>query len=289
MQLRTSAARGGAAAVALGGAVAVALGGVAVAQASATPVAAGPATITVHMTTQKIRVSQSSVHAGTIRFRAISDDGRFHQLQIARLRGKYTLQQANSDLNKAFRGNVKAVRRVDHGVAFRGGAPAHKSGYPGTVVVRLTAGHYYLIDQVGNGLTSLTVRGKAGKQPVIPHDGEIIANSYGFQATHLPASGLIKMRNVSDQPHFVQMERVKDSTTGRTIRRYIKHPSNGKPSWALNAGTDSSVISPYRMEVLHYRLPAGKYLIACFWPDDDTGMPHFFMGMWKLVRIGGAQ
>jgi hypothetical protein len=32
-------------------------------------------------------------------------------------------------------------------------------------------------------------------------------------------------------------------------------------------------------------VPAGKYLLACFWPDDDTGMPHFFMGMWKLVRV----
>lgn len=281
MQLRTVAA--------LGGAVAVVLSGVAVAEASAASAAAGPATITVHLTKHKIRVSQHSVHAGTIRFRAISDDGRFHQLQIARLRGNYTLQQANSDLSKAFRGDVEAVRRVDHGVAFRGGAPAHKSGFPGTVVMRLAAGHYFVLDQDGQGLAALTVRGKTGEQPAVPHDGEIIANSYGFQTTPLPTSGLIKLRNVSDQPHFIQLERVKDNTTGRTIRRFIKRPSNGKPSWALDAGTDSSVISPYRTEFLHYRLPAGTYLIACFWPDDDTGMPHFFMGMWKLVRIGGGQ
>jgi hypothetical protein len=35
-----------------------------------------------------------------------------------------------------------------------------------------------------------------------------------------------------------------------------------------------------------YDLPAGKYFIACFWPDYFTGMPHFLMGMWKLVTIG---
>jgi hypothetical protein len=281
MQLRRAAAAGAAVAVALSGAV--------VLDATVASAAYGPLTITAHITKQKIRLSQHSVHAGTILFRAVSDDGRFHQLQIARLRGNYTLQQANRDLGKAFRGDVKAIRRVDHGVAFRGGAPAHKSGYPGTAVIRLTAGHYYLLDQDGQGLASLNVHGKAGKAPTIKHDGEIIANSYGFQTTRLPSSGAIKVRNVSDQPHFVQMERVKDSTTRRTIQRYIHHPSNGKPSWALDAGTDSSVVSPYRSEILNYRLPAGKYLIACFWPDDDTGMPHFFMGMWKLVRIGGGR
>jgi hypothetical protein len=264
---------------------AIALSGVAVAEASAAPTAVNLTTVTVHMTKQKIRLSEHSVHAGTILFRAISGDGRFHQLQIARLRHGYTLKQASQDLGKAFHGNVKAVRRVDHGVAFRGGAPAHKSGYPGAVIVRLTAGHYYLLDQDGQGLASLTVRGKPGKQPAIAHTGKIIANSYGFQNTRLPAAGIIKMTNISDQPHFIQLERVKDSTTGRTIRRFIKHPSNGKPSWALNPGTDSSVISPYRTEFLHYRLPAGKYLVACFWPDDDTGMPHFFMGMWRLVQV----
>ena len=32
-------------------------------------------------------------------------------------------------------------------------------------------------------------------------------------------------------------------------------------------------------------LPPGKYLVACFWPDYFTGMPHVAMGMWKLVTI----
>ena len=31
--------------------------------------------------------------------------------------------------------------------------------------------------------------------------------------------------------------------------------------------------------------PRGKYLVACFWPDYITGMPHFFMGMWKLINL----
>jgi hypothetical protein len=70
------------------------------------------------------------------------------------------------------------------------------------------------------------------------------------------------------------------------VARYVKHPSPGKPPWAIRGGLNTGVISPYRHQVVAYHLPAGKYLVACFWPDDDTGMPHFFMGMWKLIRIG---
>lgn len=272
--------------VVAGTALAVALSGSAVVAVSPATAAPTTPTITVHMTKHKVALSRTSVQAGTIKFRAISGDHRFHQMQVARLHGGYTLRDAERDLGKAFSGDVKAVRRVDHHVAFRGGAPAHRSGYPGQVSIDLTAGHYYVLDQDGQGLASLTVRGKEGAQPAVPHRGMITANTYGFQVTPLPASGWLKVRNISDQPHFIEMTRVKESTTRRQVARTAHHPSNRKPSWLLRAGTDSSVISPYRHEVLHYRLPAGKYLVACFWPDDDTGMPHFYMGMWKLVHVG---
>jgi len=53
----------------------------------------------------------------------------------------------------------------------------------------------------------------------------------------------------------------------------------------LKAGADSGVVSPNRDQLLTLNLPAGKYLVMCFWPDYFTGMPHFFMGMWKLVTL----
>lgn len=267
-------------------ATATALAGSLVVQTSTANAAAGLPTITVHLTKQHVRLSRTSVHAGTISFRAVSGDGRFHQMQVVRLHKGYTLQDAESDFGKAFSGNVKAVRRLDHNVSFRGGAPAHRSGYPGQVTMNLPGGHYYVFDQDGQGLASLNVRGTAGTPTPVAHQAVITANTYGFQATRLPASGWLKVRNISDQPHFVQLTRVKESTTRRQVARAASHPSNRPPAWVLHAGTDSGVISPYRHEVLHYRLPAGKYLVACFWPDDDTGMPHFYMGMWKLVHIG---
>ena len=273
-------------AIGVGAAIATAVGGTAIIATTAAIAAAATPTVTVHMTKSNIRLSRTHVHAGTIHFRVISTDQKFHEMQIARLHHGYTLQDAQADIGKAFSGNVKAIRRLDRNVAFKGGAPAHRSGYPGQVYISLPSGHYYVFDQDGQGLASLNVRGKEGSLPRVPHNGEITANTYGFQVSHLPRSGWVKVRNVSDQPHFIQMTRVKNSTTRRQVARVANHPSNRQPSWILHAGTDSGVISPYRHEVLHYRLPAGKYLVACFWPDDDTGMPHFFMGMWRLVRVG---
>lgn len=270
-------------ATAVGAAATMALGGVVV--ASNATAATKATDVRVHMTKSRIRLSDSTVRAGAITFHPVSNDGKYHLMQLARIHKGYSVQQAGADLNKAFQGDVKAVRRIDHNISFRGGAPAPKSGDRGRVTVTLTKGHYVVLDQDGNGLAMLTVRGTAQGKPAARHDGVVTANSYNFTVGgHLPASGDVVFRNVSDQPHFVEMQRVKEGTTRRQVARALH--SNKQPSFALRANTDSGVLSPYRHEVLHYNLPAGEYLLACWWPDDDSGMPHALMGMWRLVQIG---
>jgi hypothetical protein len=32
-------------------------------------------------------------------------------------------------------------------------------------------------------------------------------------------------------------------------------------------------------------LPAGDYAEVCFFPDLETGMPHAFMGMVRIVHL----
>ena len=46
------------------------------------------------------------------------------------------------------------------------------------------------------------------------------------------------------------------------------------------------MLTPGQHVAQYIDLPPGKYLIACFWPDFRTGMPHAFMGMWKLIQLG---
>jgi hypothetical protein len=69
------------------------------------------------------------------------------------------------------------------------------------------------------------------------------------------------------------------------VRKFFKSGAQVTPSWALRGSTGTGVISPGRSQIVAVHLPPGKYLLACFWPDDRTGMPHAMMGMWKLVTL----
>lgn len=226
----------------------------------------------------------SAMRAGKMIFQVKSGKGS-HTLQVAKLNNGYTLAQAGADLNKAFGGDVAAIRRVDDNVSFRGGAEATPS-HPGAFGISLARGKYLLLDQDSNAYRWITVWGKAPARRALPSQGGITAYSYGFgTSSRLNHSGWLTFNNVSDQPHFLVMQRVKSYVTPKMVRKYFASGSQQNPKWALKANTDTGVVSPYRAEVLKYDLPAGKYLIACFWPDDDTGMPHALMGMWKLITL----
>jgi hypothetical protein len=227
----------------------------------------------------------TTLHAGRYHFHVVSHSGD-HILQLLRFKNGYTAQQAIGDFTKAFQGNVPAVRRIDNGVVFRGGADA-KPKHPGDMVVVLKPGQFTAIDQNGDAVAQLAVVGHAATTSLGQHTGTYTAFSYGWGVSkQLPAAGTVKVTNQADQPHFLVMQRVKDSTTNAIVRKSLAKGGNGNPPWLLKATADSGVISPGTSQLMSYDLPAGKYFVACFWPDYFTGMPHFLMGMWKLVTIG---
>jgi hypothetical protein len=286
MLTRTEAMR----AVAVLGAAVLSVAPLSIVQASTTPtstVVAGVPTVVAHMSRSAVHLSVGHrLHAGRVIFRVTARQGG-HALQLARLHKGYTLKEAMRDFRKAFgKGDIQAIRRIDHKISFLGGASA-RPGHPGEFAVNLHRAHLLAFDQNGSGLTRLRVFGTPPTRPTVPASSGIATFSYGFGVSKpaLPHAGWTRINNQSDQPHFVVFQRVKDGTTNRMVRRFIKSGGNGNPPWALKVNTSVSVISPNRLEVFHYDLPAGKYLLACFWPDDDTGMPHIFMGMWKLIRL----
>ena len=226
----------------------------------------------------------TTLHAGRYHFHVVSAAGD-HVLQFLNFRNGYTAEQATQDFQSAFGGDVAAVQRIDNGVVFRGGVDA-KKGHPGDMVVTLPAGQHAAIDQNGDAVAPLNVVGEVGKTPKTPSSGKYTAFSYGWGvSSHLPASGTVKFANQADQPHFLVLQRVKSSTTNKQVRKFISSGAQGNPSWALKATADSGVLSPGKSQLFDYDLPAGKYFIACFWPDYFNGMPHFLMGMWKLVTL----
>jgi len=253
---------------------------------SAPAEAAAPApvpTITVHMSSNRIALSSgNTIHAGRIVFKVVTGKGD-HTLQIARLRNGYTLQQAGADLNKAFSGDIKAIRRVDSNIVFRGGAEA-RPNKPGAMAVELPAGQFVFIDQNSNAFTMVKVVGKATPRQTLPNRSRIALFTYGFDTmpTAIPHSGWTLVTNRADQPHFLEIQHVKSTTTGADVRRLFR---GGKDTISLPGRTTMGVLTQGQHEGFHYDLPRGKYLIACFWPDRFTGMPHAFMGMWKLIIL----
>ena len=271
-----------------------ALFAVTVAMTAATPAeAATVKTVKVRMSAGTISFSGggattangvTTLHSGRYRFHVVSASGA-HALQLLRFRNGYTAQQAQSDFNDAFSGNVAAVQRIDNGVDFLGGISS-RAKHPRDMVVTLRSAQLAAIDQNGNAMAALNVVGKAPKQPNVAHSGTYTAYSFGWGVSnHLPAAGMVKFVNQADQPHFLVLQHVKSSTTAATVRKFIKSGAQGNPSWVLRGSADSGVVSPGHSQLLSYDLPAGKYLVACFWPDYFTGMPHVNMGMWKLVTL----
>lgn len=96
----------------------------------------------------------------------MSTAGPVRNLQIARLHKGYTLAQAGQDLNKAFRGDVKAVRPIDSHITFRGGTRT-RPDHPGRFATTLSAGKFVFIDQDSNAFTFVTAIA-TGRQDYLP-------------------------------------------------------------------------------------------------------------------------
>jgi hypothetical protein len=278
-------------ALAIGAAAAVGCGGLVV--ATAADASTTVPTVNVTITDNSLTLSGAgattsggvtTLRAGHYRFHITSPKGD-HALQLFYFHNGYTPQQFQQDGDKGFNGDVPAVQRIDHGVVFRGGADA-PAGHPADVVIGLSSGSYYAADLNGNARRQLNITGKAPSQTSPKPTSTFTAYSYGWTATGaLHAKGWVTFVNSADQPHFLVLQHVKQSTTNDQVKKFIASGSQSNPPWALKEGYQAGVVSPGHSQLSKLDLPAGKYIVMCFWPDYFTGMPHVNMGMWRLIQL----
>jgi hypothetical protein len=260
--------------------------------AVAAPVADAAATRTITLKVGKDIhvVGGDTVSSGFATFR-ITTKHREHPLQMLRLRGDYSFKQAKSDLDKAFGGNVRAVKRVDANVLWVGGGTATPDR-DGRFAETLFPGTYIILDEEGPGLTRLHVTddsvgtgGYAVGATITAASGEKRDNVFRADKEAVPRKGWVLFRNRADEPHFMLLQKVAKSTTRKDVQKFIDSGGQSEPEWIRDGFTQTGAISPDTQIYVHLHLPAGRYLVTCFWPSKSEGMPHFFMGMYNLIDL----
>lgn len=274
------------AAVALA-ATAAAVGSMAIGATTAQASAPAPVhVVTIHVNNHRVLVgAHDKIAAGRTLVRIVTHQG-VHNLNIVRLHKGYSLQDFGQDVGKAFSGDVPAVNRLDKKATFHGGNDA-RPGMHSAFSATLGAGKFYFFDADTNKVAAVNVVGKVKPEQAVPTTSQITLYSYGFDPgmREPQHNGWTLLDNKADQPHFIQFQQVKQSTTTKQVGKYFKQGAQGQPKWALKATQGSGVLSPGQHAAIKLNLPAGKYVVACYWPDFKTGMPHAFMGMWKLITL----
>jgi hypothetical protein len=246
----------------------------------------GPAlVVNVHVKKHHITRSRSGFRPGKTIFNLYLPALHGHAaLQLLRLRHGYTFEEFRAD---AANGALPAIRRIDRKAVFYGGMPVtHRT--PGHFGARLDPGRYWLFDFDAPRWVSLRVEGPRQRRSLPRATGSVDMvmrnGKHRFRTPkHLPRAGWLRQTNRTDEPHFMDMTRVKRSTTRQQVRRAFN--GHGGGGWVIREYPGTFVVSPGRTVVWRYAYPRGKYLELCFWPSDEDGTPHAQMGMWNFVTL----
>jgi len=260
----------------------------------------GTTVVSVRSDGTTVSLSRDTVPSGRVMFKVSTTGTDGSEIILFRPAANVTLAQVAADFQEVFSQDpataAKGTRDLTRDVRFYGLAFV-VPGTPATVTESLGAGTYYLMDLVGYtgsgglpDLTTLRVRGSdAGRGSDSGAQGTTIrmTSQDRFVGPRvLPARGTVTVRNVSDTLHFMLALPVKDGTTDADVQAYFDSGSESEPPFARQGpSVGLGVLSPGRTAQLGYRLPAGTYVLLCFVADDETGMPHAVMGMYKVVVL----
>jgi hypothetical protein len=112
-----------------------------------------------------------------------------------------------------------------------------------------------------------------------------------------PGPQVIAVTNVGAQPHHLFMARTPEQVTEEQIGQILElemqgatpAPDEGLPNPdeflpVAYVSTLSSGVTAW----IPVNLEQGTYVMVCFVPDIETGMPHAFEGMYQIINVGGA-
>jgi plastocyanin len=241
-----------------------------------------------------------TISAGRIALKLKAVHGE-QAIEVIRIKPGYSYKQARHDFNEfaaSFASNsgptkaeLRALRRVVHGVVFMGGLDSGSFKTARGTLVLAKPGHYLLVNDENGPAPhpfKIKVTAKVGNRAA-PHSSAFVKaiTAKRFRGARvLPAKGTITFHNASTQsPHFLVLQHVAKGTTRREIIKSFNSPSSGPPPFARPENADTDVVGMGHTMTLTYNLPPGTYAEMCFFPDLQTGMPHAAMGMVRIVHL----
>lgn len=260
------------------------------ATASDAPTAARAAIphVTATLTKKSIKLAGAdALRAGRV---TLSVKGK-GTVEFAMFKAGYDSDDFTADVNRfGAKNDIKALKRALAHTQILGGFAGGGSG----TIVFPRAGSYTPFSVGERGVVvgdPIAVRGPVRTSAVPRTDGRIIAKAgpaWGG-SSHLPTKGrfLFKNKASSGVPHFVILQQVAEGTTTDQVLEFLQSEEEGPPpSWALPASMETGSLSPGRSMTVDYDLPAGQYVVMCFFPDPKMGgMPHSLMGMLEMVHL----
>jgi hypothetical protein len=175
-------------------------------------------------------------------------------------------------------------------------APAGETAY---AVIDLSAGEWMLwgdLPEAPQAPVPVIVTGEApADQPTPVADVTIAMQEMSFSVDGSLTAGpqTIALTNAGQQPHFLLMIGVPEGTTPEDFlalsAAFAGDPTASPPAGLsfeeLTTGIESTDLSSGGTVWLHADLAAGTYVLACFFPDQETGAPHAFLGMVDVVTV----
>jgi hypothetical protein len=123
----------------------------------------------------------------------------------------------------------------------------------------------------------------------------IIMAEYSIEVTEgelTAGQQVVKVTNVGAQPHFVFVALGPDEMTEEDIVAILEADMTGTPAATdinpdedfvdvLGTGTQSTNTDIW----VSVDLEPGKYVMVCFFPDIESGLPHALEGMYNVIEV----
>ena len=210
---------------------------------------------------------------------------------IAQLPEGLTAEQAFEDSQNATEGPPEWYLDV-----IWGGGGVIAEGTEGWVILDLTPGSWHVTTL--QGYTLAVPFEVTGEFPADVADAGATVELDMFEMDFKVLSGefaagenIVTVHNSGAQIHFVEVIQVPDGTTEDQVNALFNSYMTGTPEPDM---LDESQIMPlfYTPEqspgvsiTFPLGLEAGTFLLTCWVPDPETGMPHAMIGMHELITV----